>query len=388
MRLWAGSTSSRRSRIGLRVADQSRGGLVQPARLLRVGVDADHLELLVHAPLAELDQHARAHAQHDVGFAPELVRERQRHAERIAAVEHAAAAAIAEHRRLQHGGERGDLGGRILRAAAADDHRVLRRAQKLRRLADRGLVELRPAHRQRRLRHDLAGLAPDVDRALQRGGPRPAFGHRAHRFGDEAGSLLGLADQRREIDEALEDAGLIADLVQMAEMLADVGVGNFADQRQHRRVHRIGGEQRRRGIEQPGTGHHGIGRGPAGRQRRAQRHVGRALFVAGVDHAHAVGDPKQRLEQEVVLHARQRVDRIDAVRDHSFRDCVSRGHGCGLGRGSRRGLLGSFFSGGLHANFLCYFSGSELIRIMAFSKSCGWPLPKVFSSTASILPVR
>ena len=45
------------------------------------------------------------------------------------------------------------------------------------------------------------------------------------------------------IDQPLDDAGLVADLVQMAEMPADVGVGDFADQRQHRRIHRIGGEE-------------------------------------------------------------------------------------------------------------------------------------------------
>ena len=58
---------------------------------------------------------------------------------RIAAVEHAAAAAIAEHRRLQHGGERGDFGRGVLRAAAADDQRILGGAQELGGLADRGL---------------------------------------------------------------------------------------------------------------------------------------------------------------------------------------------------------------------------------------------------------
>ena len=51
-------------------------------------------------------EHARADAEHHVGLAPQLAAERQRDAQRIAAVEHAAAAAIAEHRRLQHRGER------------------------------------------------------------------------------------------------------------------------------------------------------------------------------------------------------------------------------------------------------------------------------------------
>ena len=46
------------------------------------------------------------------------------------------------------------------------------------------------------------------------------------------------------IDQPRDDAGLVADLVQMAELAADIALGNLPDQRQHRRVHRIGGEQR------------------------------------------------------------------------------------------------------------------------------------------------
>ena len=78
---------------------------MQAARLLGIGVDADDLDVLVHAPLAELDQHAGADAQHHIGLAPQLAAERQGHAQRIAAVQHAAAAPIAQHRRLQHGGQ-------------------------------------------------------------------------------------------------------------------------------------------------------------------------------------------------------------------------------------------------------------------------------------------
>ena len=52
-------------------------------------------------------------------------------AERIAAVEHPAAAPEADHRRLQHGGEPGHFGRRILRAAAADDQRIFRSAEQL-----------------------------------------------------------------------------------------------------------------------------------------------------------------------------------------------------------------------------------------------------------------
>ena len=52
------------------------------------------------------------------------------------ATEYAAAAAIAEHRRLQHGRKHGYLFAGILRAAAAHDHRTLRRAKPLGGAAD------------------------------------------------------------------------------------------------------------------------------------------------------------------------------------------------------------------------------------------------------------
>ena len=83
--------------------------------------------------------------------------------------------------------------------------------------------------------------------------------HGMHRRGDQAWRLPGVSNARRIIHQSRQDTGLVADLVEMAEMAADVGVGNFADQRQHRRVHRIGSKQRCRGVEQAGAGHHRIG---------------------------------------------------------------------------------------------------------------------------------
>ena len=45
------------------------------------------------------------------------------------------------------------------------------------------------------------------------------------------------------IDQPRDDAGLIADFVQMAEAAADRALRDLADQRQHRRVHAVGGEE-------------------------------------------------------------------------------------------------------------------------------------------------
>ena len=68
-------------------------------------------------------------------------------------------------------------------------------------------------------------------------------------------------------------------------------------------------------LSSPGPGTTAIGLRLAGRERRAERHIGGALLVAGVDGAQPVGELEQRLEQEIVLHARQRIDGVEAVGD-------------------------------------------------------------------------
>ena len=285
--------------------------------LLGVGIDADDRKIAVDAPCAELGEEPRADRQHDVGLAPQLAAERQCHAQRIAAVEHAAAAAIAEHRRLQHGGQRGDFFGRILRAAAANDHRPFRRAEPLRRAPDRVGVDLAArgigsgacSGRRRRIgpRHRSRIRAPPAraGRCASRAAPARSRAPLVPACGCSADM----------IDQPLDDAGLVADFVQMAEAAADIGVGNLPDQRQHRRVHGIGGEEGGRGIEEAGSGNDGIGLRLSGRERRAERHIGGALLMAGVDGAQPVGELEQRLEQQIVLHARQRIDRVEPVGD-------------------------------------------------------------------------
>jgi len=70
--------------------------------LLGIGIDANDCEFAVDTPFAQRCEEPRADRQHDVGLTPQIAPERQRDAERIAAVEYTAAAPIAEHRRLQH----------------------------------------------------------------------------------------------------------------------------------------------------------------------------------------------------------------------------------------------------------------------------------------------
>ena len=140
------------------------------------------------------------------------------------------------------------------------------------------------------------------------------------------------------IDQPGDDAGLVADLVQVAEAAADRGRRNLPDQRQHRRIHAVGGEQRGGRIEQARTRDDDISLWLAGRQRRAQGHIGRALFVAGVDDAQGVAGALEGVEQMVVVHARQRIDGVEPVREQRGGGGFAGGHLGGGGLCLRRAL--------------------------------------------------
>ena len=148
------------------------------------------------------------------------------------------------------------------------------------------------------------------------------------------------------IDQPGNDAGLVADFVQMALALADRIVWNLPDQRQHRRIHAIGGEQRRAGIEQTGAGHHAIGLRFSGRQRRAQSHIGRALLVAGMDDAQGIARAMESVEQMIVVDSRQRVDGIEAVGEQRGDRGLGGGHAGG-------GALRRLWMAGLSHNGQC-----------------------------------
>src|SRR3974377_1487168 len=114
---------------------------------------------------------------------------------------------------------------------------------------------------------------------------------------DKTRGLARLAYAGGEIDEAGDDACLIADLMQMTEAAADRGLIDLANKRQHRRIHSVGGEKRSRGIEQARPGHHGIDLRLAGGERSAKRHIRRALLMARMDGANALSCLEQRVKQ-------------------------------------------------------------------------------------------
>ena len=142
------------------IADQRHLRLAQARRLFAVGIDAHDLQVAIDAPLRHRIEQPGADAEHRVGLAPQLAPERQRDAERIAAVEHAAAAPVGEHGRLQHVGEQRHLGRGILRAAAGDDQHALGFAQELCRRAHGVLVDARRARRQRAARASPGRACP------------------------------------------------------------------------------------------------------------------------------------------------------------------------------------------------------------------------------------
>ena len=128
------------------------------------------------------------------------------------------------------------------------------------------------------------------------------------------------------VDQPRNDAGLIVDLVQVPKLAADIALRDLSDQRQHRRIHRVGGQQGGARVEQARPRHDRDGLGLAGRKRRAKRHIGRALLVAGVNGPDAILRLEQRIEQMIVLHAGQRVDRVEPMGDEARNDRLGGGH--------------------------------------------------------------
>jgi hypothetical protein len=151
--------------------------------------------------------------------------------------------------------------------------------------------------------------------------------HGLNGFRNFDGRFPRILDVGRMIDQPANDASLIANLVQMPLTLSDCCCGNLPDQGKDRRVHAVRGQQRGAGIQQPRTRHHRVGLRPAGCQRRTQSHIGRALLMAGVDDAQAVADALKRIEEMIVMNARQCIDGVEAVGDQRGDGRLCGGHG-------------------------------------------------------------
>jgi hypothetical protein len=134
------------------------------------------------------------------------------------------------------------------------------------------------------------------------------------------------------IHQARENAGLIADFMQVALALADRRGGNLSDHGQHRRIHPIGREQRCARVEKPWAWHHRIGMRFAGRESCAERHIARTLFVSRVDDTQKFSGAVKGVEQMVVVDTGKRVNGVEPVADESRNGGLGRGHfhGCRL----------------------------------------------------------
>ena len=297
-------------------------GAGETVRLRRIDVDAQDFQVAVEAPFILSDQQARADTDDHVRVLPQAMADRQGDGEAMAAVDHARPAPVGDDGRLQQFGERGHLGAGVLRAAADDDQRLLGVPQNLRELLDGVRVDRRtqgPGHFGRRHgrapRPDIHG-AFEHDRALAAGqGVRQRGGRQWRR-------LVRRIDAGGEFRDVAGEPDLVGNLVQGAEATVDRVGRDLADQSQHGRVHAIGCEHGRAGVEEAGAGHDREGLRLASRQRGAQGHIGAALLVAGVQETQAVAVLPEGVEQRIIVDARQAVDGIEPVRDQGFDERV------------------------------------------------------------------
>ena len=101
--------------------------------------------------------------------------------------------------------------------------------------------------------------------------------------------LVRRLDARGVFRHVAGHAELIAQFVQMAEAAIDIALRDLPDEAEHRRVHGIGLQQRRAGIQEARSRHDGERLRLARRQRRAERHVGRRLLMPRVQDRQATG---------------------------------------------------------------------------------------------------
>jgi hypothetical protein len=303
-----------------------------PVELLTVDVDADDLELVVEAPDLLLRRKARADGQDHVGLAPEQVAGGHGDGQAMAAVDHALAHAAGHDRCVQHLGDACNVLACTLGAAADHDQRALSAAQKLGRALDCVLIDgAGVGLGRRRYELDRRLARPGVHGAFERHGTPPPGQQAAEGFVDQAGRRGGRVDAVGPLGEAAHDRELVGQFMQQPDIAADHGLLDLAGQRQHRRVHRIGRRQGRRGVEEARPRHDDVGGRLARRHGVAQRHVGAGLLVAGMDRLDGVGAVVQSVEERIVLHAGQTEDGVDAVHFEHRHDGLG---GCQAGHGT------------------------------------------------------
>src|SRR5262249_48243953 len=140
--------------------------------------------------------------------------QRQRHAQRVSRIQHATAATIAQHGRLEHAREQGDFWRRILRPAASNNQHTSCLAKNLR--CSTHLVDVYFGWRRQRWCEDRGHwctFAPDVDWAFDCRGTWAPVAHGLNCLRDLGGGLDRIADEGSVVDKAGHNSGLISYLV-------------------------------------------------------------------------------------------------------------------------------------------------------------------------------
>ena len=173
-------------------------------------------------------------------------------------------------------------------AAARIDERALGREQHLGGAVDVGGGRHRPRDRRGLEQLDLALFFHGLRRHLELHGTRAAASQLHEGLTHRGRDVRHLEDAPAPLGHRGDAVELVVDLVEQADVLADLLARDLPAEHEHGRRGGVGGAEAGRGIEEPRSGHDERGADVAARPRVAVRHVAGGLLVAGGDEADAL----------------------------------------------------------------------------------------------------
>ena len=313
---------------GAGVADEAEGLPVIAPDLVGIDVDVDDLLL----GLGHGERETGPHGQDDVGLQQVIAHRGLRPhggAQRQLGVlvDGALALRARDHAGLEVLGERGEglAGVAQHHTAARVDDGPLRGDEQIHRAAHvRGGGG--GAHRAHRVQHQrLAFLFHRFRRHLELHRARAAAGELIHGRAHGGGHLGHLEHAAAPLGDGADALELVVDLVQHADVLADLRLRDLTRQHEHRRGAGVRGAEAGGRVEQARPRHHEGGADPAARARVAVRHVRGRLLVPGLDEAD-VRLLAQRRHYPVELHAGKTEHDADALTMELLDECFAAGH--------------------------------------------------------------
>ena len=315
---------------GLRVAHEPRSLLVIAPDLVDVGVDLDHLligrEHRQHAPAADReDDVGRVEVPTQRALREEAGAERE-----IAGVADRALAFRglddAGLEVLGDGGER-RVRAREIHAPTHIDGDSLRTQQRFRRAVDigrgcRGGRRVRADRRQGHVNFFLHRVPGHVDGD----GPRTPASKLSEGLVDDAGRVGDLHDGLTPLRRARDGVELVVELVEHAELLADLVARDLSRDHQDPRRGRVRGVQSGRRVQQTGSGHGHRDADAAAGARVSIGHVGRRAFVAHGDESDRL--VAKRGDDAVELNAGKPERHLHALAGQRLHDRFTTGHPC------------------------------------------------------------